>query len=532
MISENKSQKYTLILIFSTAFIRLIIAAFTGLGIGESYYARGVLEPSLSYFDQPPLFFWLSWLTTKIFGFTSFGLRLPAVLLFGGSSWFLYLFTKKFFGSAAGFYAAVLLNLSAVFTISVGAWFQPDAPLMFFWLVSAYSIAFVLFPEKELSPSQVMLRWVWVGLAMGFTTLSKYHVVFLLAGVFLFCVFQPKYRKWLTHPGPYLALGINLLFSLPVILWNSQHEWVSFVFQGSRAGSGGAFKLHFLWFFRSILGQAIWLLPWIWVPLMLQLPKAWKQGEEILSYRFIFWISILPIAFFSIITLWSNLGFHFHWQAPGYLMLFSVLGDSIARNINGTEKRKMTLNWLWASSFFTIFSLSLLAAHSTTGFWQWYGPKYLTQKFGGKTDPTMEGYDYDDLKHYFEKKGWLQDTSLFLGTPNWWFTGKIDWALKCQKDIIVFHDDPRNYAFFMKPQEQLGKNAIIVTQTKSNSTIDNLTKPYFDNLRYVDSVAITRGGVAELYVHVHKAENFKIPDNPLSGPLYNLVRGRPPFSNN
>jgi hypothetical protein len=83
-ITESNAVSYTLGLIAITFVLRVLIAAFTGLGIGESYYFRGVLNLSMSYFDQPPLFFWLSGITTKLFGLSNLTLRLPAVFVFCG----------------------------------------------------------------------------------------------------------------------------------------------------------------------------------------------------------------------------------------------------------------------------------------------------------------------------------------------------------------------------------------------------------------------------------------------------------------
>src|ERR1700712_5594525 len=69
--TDNKALRNTIILIALTFVARILIAAFTGLGIGESYYFRGAITPSMSYFDQPPLFFWLSSFMIKIFGLSN-----------------------------------------------------------------------------------------------------------------------------------------------------------------------------------------------------------------------------------------------------------------------------------------------------------------------------------------------------------------------------------------------------------------------------------------------------------------------------
>src|ERR1700743_304635 len=148
-LTEANAASYTLILILVTFVLRLFLAAYTGLGIGEAYYFRGALRLEWSYFDQPPLFFWLSGISIKIFGLTNLGLRFPAVLLFAGTSWLLFLITKRLFNASAGFWAVLTMNLSAVFTIPVAAWFQPDAPLMFFWLAATYFMVELMIPAKD-----------------------------------------------------------------------------------------------------------------------------------------------------------------------------------------------------------------------------------------------------------------------------------------------------------------------------------------------------------------------------------------------
>jgi 4-amino-4-deoxy-L-arabinose transferase-like glycosyltransferase len=109
----------------------------------------------------------------KIFGVNNLGLRFPAVLLFAGTSWMLFLITRKFFNASAGFWAVLVMNLSAVFTIAIACWFQPDAPLMFFWLASAYVMIQIMFDPQNEQPSakyhtvKIYLLWLLVGLLMG-----------------------------------------------------------------------------------------------------------------------------------------------------------------------------------------------------------------------------------------------------------------------------------------------------------------------------------------------------------------------------
>jgi hypothetical protein len=530
-ITEGNAALYTTVLIIVTFIIRLWVAAYTGLGIGEAYYFRGALHLDLSYFDQPPLFFWLGGLSIKVFGLTNLGIRFPSVLLFAGTSWLLYLLTKKLFNASSGFWAVLIMNLSAVFTIPIAVWFQPDAPLMFFWLLSAYFIVEVLSittdGKEKLSIGRVYALWIIVGICMGLAVLSKYHTIFLFLGAFIFIINNKNQRHWLWHPGPYIALLITLVFAFPILLWNYHNNWVSFVFQGSRAGSSGG--LHPLWFLRSIGGQCLWLLPWLWFPLIVQLIMSFNMRKQSQAYSFIFWTAILPLVFFTAVTLWSDLQYHFHWQAPGYLMLFIPLGYSIDRHLNDPSHVRGTRRWLIFSTCFTVITLGVLNVHEVTGFWQAYGPKWVVAQFGDTVDPTIQGVDFDDINTRFQKEGWIDNPKVFAGTTRWWLNGKVDWALKGKKDIVCFNADPRNIAFLIDPNKLIGQDAIVIDQYAPESVKNDVT-PYFDSVKELPDIIITRNGRDELPLHVYYCKNFHVPPTPHEDmPLYHQLTGRPPF---
>ncbi|MDB4900764.1 MAG: arnT 2 [Mucilaginibacter sp.] len=537
-LTESNAASYTAILIFITFVLRCFIAAYTGLGNGESYYFRGALHLDFSYFDQPPLFFWLGALSIKLFGLTNFGIRFASVLLFAGTSWMLFLITKELFNAKSGFWAVVIMNLSAVFTIAIACWYQPDAPLMFFWLVATYFIVKLMFaPGTENSEAtrysrKTWLLWLAVGISMGLATLSKYHVLFLFAGVFMFVSTSKNQRHWLRHPGPYLAVLITIIMALPILWWNYNNGWVSFVFQGSRAGvkGGEKFQLHFDWFLRSILGQAAFLLPWIWFPTIRQLYISFKLRTQLLAYSFVFWMAILPIVFFTIVTLWSDLQYHFHWQAPGYMMLFIPLGFAIDKSLSGFNKTKrLTRRWLNFSIYFTIITIGVLTMHMVTGFWTVYGPKWVVHYFhGDNLDPTIQGVDYKDIQTRFEKEGWLQNPNIFTGSARWWLTGKIDWALKGKKEIVVFSSDPRNLAFVVDPKKLIGKDCIIIGDDHL-ANINEDAKPFFDSIKQLPDIKIIRNG-PEYTLQVYYCKNFHVPaQKRMDLPLYRQLIGLPPF---
>lgn len=523
MSTTKTFKNHVILLIAVTTIIRIIIAHYTGLGIGESYYFGGVTHPSLSYFDQPPLFFWLSKVSTYIFGMGPLALRLPSILLFAASTWLLYLIGKKLFSEKAAFYSAVILNLSFVFTIPTAVWLQPDASLIFFWLACIYFLVQVFFIQSQ-NIRKTRFLWVMVGITLGLAALSKYHAVFIVVATFLFLVFNKEYRHWLRHPGPYIALTLCLLMSLPVIIWNSHNNWASFFFQGSRAGTD-LFRFHFDWFIRSIAGQALWIAPWIWWPSLQQLYQSFQNTDNYPTYNFLFWLAFLPIAFFTSITLWTNTAFHFHWQAPGYIILFLFLGNFVVEKENESPKMKKVWQGWWSFSIFFLIGFSAIALlYTETGFLKHKGPRWFTQKFVQLYDPTIEGYDFDDIATRFDSEGWTNNDSIFVGCDKWWIAGKIDWPLRGQKPVLIFSNDPRNYAYFDNPNHLLGKNAILLS--KNGEELLANAQHYFESIEQLPDIHIYRGGIKEFSFKVYLGRKFKKPEIPRPDmPVYRQLVG-------
>lgn len=320
----------TLVLIVVTFILRTIGAWAIGWGTGEAYYLSSARQFHLSYFDQPPLSLWVIWATLQLTGSESvLVVRLPFIAMFAVSTWLVFDITRRIHSPLAGFYAALIVNASVLFSISIGSWTQPDAPMVLFWLATVRVLLEIFFGEGTKRP---YLLWALAGLMLGLTFLSKYHAVFLVAGTGLFILLNSTQRHWLGHKAPWLALLIALAVFSPVLIWNAQNDWVSFGFQGGRALAESSLR----WdgFIRMIWGQLLYMTPWLALPALYigvraaavgprgQFPTGMVPGAAAL-FTYIAWP---PVIFFTLVALWSDTQFHFHWQAPGYLMLFMVLG--------------------------------------------------------------------------------------------------------------------------------------------------------------------------------------------------------------
>ena len=70
----------------------------------------------------------------------------------------------------------------------------------------------------------------------GLALSSKYSAALTIAGAFLFLLTEATSRRWLSRPHPYVAGLVALILFSPALIWNARHGWVSFLFQGGRAG--------------------------------------------------------------------------------------------------------------------------------------------------------------------------------------------------------------------------------------------------------------------------------------------------------
>jgi len=103
----------------------------------------------------------------------------------------------------------------------------PDTPLLFFWTCCLWATA-------RLMRSGNALWWLAVGLFAGLALASKYTAVLLWFGVGAWLLATPAMWFWLRRPAPWLGASIGAAVFLPVLVWNADHGWASFVRQGSR----------------------------------------------------------------------------------------------------------------------------------------------------------------------------------------------------------------------------------------------------------------------------------------------------------
>lgn len=472
--------------------LRLFLASDVPLAYGESYYLASVRQLDWSWFDQPPLTLWAIGLTQRLFGEDSWLLlRLPQLLCFLLLGWRVFAFTAAAYGARAGFLALLLLELAAVFGMTAGWLLQPDALFFLLWWLAVEALWRALRQGG-------WGHWLLAGLLLGLTLLAKYPGVLLGLGALGYLLASPRHRGWLLRPQPYVAAAIVLTLQAPVLVWNAEHDWISFAFQGGRAVESGG--LDWGRFFGAIAGQAIWVMPWVWLVLVLALVRSFRRAESDGDPGLFLAVAALPtLVLFTLVALWSPIGRHFHWQAPGYLLLLPLAGRLLDRGL--LSRRRLTRAWLGASVVLSVAILTLLWGHATRG---WLTP--LLGEELRREDDTRELVDWRPLGPAV-----AGTPATFLVTNRWHQAGKADAAIQGALPVLCFCDDPRNLAFGRDPAAFVGQDAIILQNPEFMADPKKLYGKYFAAIEPLAELHLGRSGRDEVTLRLWLGRDLSAP---------------------
>ncbi len=488
-----------LLLILVTTLIRLVMGWALGLGIDETYMVAASRHLELSYYDHPPIAWWLTHAAMALSGSqASVIVRLPFILLFAVSTWLMARITTRLFDSRrAGFWAAFILNLSPVYAVTAGGWVLPDGPL------DCALLGFLLFALRalDLIPSrQPWADWLATGAFAGLAMLSKYNGVLVLLGLPLFLLTTKAGRVWLRRPQPWIAGLLAVLLFTPVILWNVDHHWASFAFQGDRAGG---LRFRPLAPLGVWAGEALFVLPWIWVPLILLWLRALRHGPGEPRGWLLALLAATPILLFAFISIWSSDHILYHWSAPGTLMLFPLLGAEVARRLEAGAPRLR--RGIVATAAVLLVGLVLAGTQMRLN---WVtaltGPSFLA-----RAKDVAGGVNWTSLRPELEARGLLSQPGLVVAVTRWNDAGKIDYALDGKLPVVVLASDSREYGIVAPADRYIGHPMLILVPNSDPSVLAERLAPLFAQITVAQPLPLRFGGYVLTNVSVLKGEGFR-----------------------
>src|SRR6266581_8762895 len=303
--------------------IRFSLLATTDLSFDEAHYWMWSERLAPAYFSKGPGIAFAIRASTAVFGATEFGVRFFSPMLAAATSLLLFYFARRLFGATAGLWTVVGLNATPIFNIGA-VLMTIDAPSIFFWMAAMFT--FWLAVEK--SPS---FSWYWpaTGLLIGLGFLCKYTNAFELISVLLVLALVPRLRREFKRPGVYLLIGMFLLCTIPPIVWNAQHAWITLAHLRSRGNLERGFGFHPAEVL-SFLGQHfIVYSPLLFLALAWGVIASWRRINQQFKVLFLMWFSLPVFVFYLLLSLnksaapnWDGLAFfgfgllaiHFWWE--------------------------------------------------------------------------------------------------------------------------------------------------------------------------------------------------------------------------
>lgn len=493
---EIDATRMIIALILFGSAIRLVLAGAIGLGSDESYTVASARHLALSYVDYPPLHAWLVGIWSQLVGSEiPIIARLPFIALFGASTWMMFRLASFLFGVQEGLWAALLFNLAPVFTVPHASWVLPDGPLIFFLLSGAYVVSRLIFTASR--PSTSSPGWMLAGALAGLAMLSKYHGIFLPAAVFLFLLSYTSGRRLLASPAPWLAAFVAVAVFTPVIIWNADHNWVGLFFETKRLSNDTGLNIGHV--MSSILAQAMYLSPWLFIPLAFVWVAALWRGSRSPREWFLALLSSGPIIGFTLANLTAP-GLP-HWTMPGWLFTFPLLGTKAA---HAAKRRPRLMRWSTAAaSAALLLAFGGLAINARNGWLAKDVPQI------GHDDPTLDLLSWEPVASAISERRLLAGRTRAVAAVRWMDAGKLNYVLGQSVPVLCLCSNQHEFRFLNDSRHYAGENLIVIAPQKELPKPRTTLAPWFRRVEILPPIILRRGGIPAITLAVARGLDFR-----------------------
>jgi 4-amino-4-deoxy-L-arabinose transferase-like glycosyltransferase len=301
----------------------------------------------LPYLEKPPMVYWLTAVSFKVFGFTAFAARLPSALSALAGLFLAYWLGRALWGSVPGILGALVLATSVGY-VALGRILTLDMAFAFF-LNLAIGLGY-------LALSRGLTRlWLWAYLALALAVLTKGPVAVVLAGLtwVLWAVVSRRPWRPLVNLQGWLLLALLTLPWLAYVQWRYPEFFHFYILEQHllRFLTPAIHPEPWYYFVPMLLGL---LLPWTWLlPWALGTTSPWRDPDE----RFLLIWAAIIVGFFSL-----SRGKLVPYILPALLPLALLIGRALAP-LAGTGRlafnsRRLKLSLiLWAVTGLVLVAL-------------------------------------------------------------------------------------------------------------------------------------------------------------------------------
>ncbi len=303
-ILYKSSTKTAYILLVALAITSIIYNAFIPLHGDEAYYWVWSHHLQGGYYDHAPLLAFM----IKVSNFISeseWGVRLSAVFSMSIAGLYIFKLTQKMSDDTTAL-NALFIYCSVILVHAGYTLVTPDAPLILFWSLALY-YGYIAFFENSTK------AYLLLGLFLGLMMMSKYTAILFAFTLVFFALIKRRelFRDWRI----YAVVGISSVVITPMLWWNYQHDWISFLFQLTH-GSTKTLDINFGRFLEFFGGQFGVFTPVFTAVLFYYLVKK----HAFFSNEKLFYISLsilVPLLFFFYKSLLARI--ELNYTAPAFV---------------------------------------------------------------------------------------------------------------------------------------------------------------------------------------------------------------------
>lgn len=346
----------------------LIFAALSVLVVGYKFFMAGQIplhadgsfywleskHPDWAYSDVPAITPLLVRLGVAIAGDTTFGARLPFLVIGALIPFAIVVLGRSIVGLRDAILAGALFYLIPLPTLN-GLFAGPDTPLVLLQILTLHIFRRAVFEQNP-------TLWMSTGFLVVLGINTHYRFAFLVVAMILFLFLTRTGRANLKTWAPWIAGTLAALGAFPVIYFNVTNAY---------GGIGFHFVDRHPWEFNPaglayIIHQALAVSPVIFVLLVTiflrGLRRAIRGSDE---DALLVLAAALYVGFFIAVSPWSaQNAFVLHWTIFGYIPLILFLPGVLRELWTGTRPRLgKVVVWLGLGlgTVLTAFTLSLFA---------------------------------------------------------------------------------------------------------------------------------------------------------------------------
>jgi membrane-associated phospholipid phosphatase len=227
---------YVMIAVCLVARLHYIASGLIELSEDEAYQWLWSKHLALSYWSKPPLIAYSHWLSTHIWGDTTFGVRFFAPFIAATISLLLLRFMARIASARLGLMLVLAITATPML-LAGGVLMTIDPWAALFWTAA------MIAGWRAAQPEGTTAHWLWAGLWMGLGFLAKYTALLQIGSWTIFFALWKPARDHLRRPGPWLALAVFAVCTMPVVIWNARNDWITLYHLSTNAHLDKPWKL-------------------------------------------------------------------------------------------------------------------------------------------------------------------------------------------------------------------------------------------------------------------------------------------------